>query len=112
MTKWALNIRALDRHIFDDIKKGLKTVETRAATKKFQKVKVGDILVFACGRSRLEKKVKHVRIFKSVGAMARTIPFRKIMPSIRTIAEMRAAYYQWPGYREKLKKYGVIAFDI
>jgi ASC-1-like (ASCH) protein len=44
--------------------------------------------------------------------MAKEIPYTKIMPSVGSIAEMRKVYHGYPGYREKLEKYGVVAFYI
>ncbi len=112
MKKWILRFRAVDQKSFLEIKNGLKVVETRAATPKYRAIKKGDVLVIVCGASRLEKKVKRVRIFKSISAMVKAIPFRKIMPSVKSLGEMRRVYYRYPGYRGKLKKHGVIAFEI
>ena len=110
--KWTLLFRAADKRNFLEIKNGTKVVETRAATPKYREVKKGDILVIVCGKDRLEKKVKRVRVFPSIGAMTKTISYKKIMPSVSSVAEMRKVYYGYSGYREKLKKYGVIAFEI
>ena len=110
--KWVLRFRAADKKDFLEIKNGLKVVETRAATPKYQAIKKGDTLVIVCGRSRLEKEVKRVRVFRSIGAMTKMVPFRRIMPSVKSVAELRQAYYRYPGYREKLKEFGVVAFEI
>jgi ASC-1-like (ASCH) protein len=112
MKKFILKFNVVDKNNFLEIKDGLKVVETRAATPKYCEVKKGDTLVIVCGKNRLEKKVKRVRIFKSIGAMVKVIPRQKIMPSVESMPEMRQIYYGYPNYREKLKKYGVIAFDI
>jgi ASC-1-like (ASCH) protein len=112
MQKFILQFRATDKNNFLEIKKGLKTVETRAATERYRKIQKGDVLVIVCGKNRLEKKIKRVRIFASLGAMIKVIPYKKIMPSVASVVAMRKVYYGYPGYREKLKKYGVIAFDI
>ena len=112
MKKWDLIFRVVDRNNFLELKDGLKVVETRAATPKYREVKKGDILVITCGAQRIQKEVKRVRIFTSVGAMVKSIPYRRIMPSAKSIAEVRETYHSYPGYDEKLRKYGVIAFDI
>jgi ASC-1-like (ASCH) protein len=110
--KLILRFRVVDRDNFLEIKNGLKVVETRAATPKYREVKVGDMLVIVCGKERLERKVKRVLTFTSIGSMVKRIPYKKIMPSIKSLSDLRQVYYGYPGYREKLKKYGVIAFDI
>jgi ASC-1-like (ASCH) protein len=112
MKKFILKFNIADKKNFLEIKGGLKVIETRAATPKYREVKKGDVLIVMCGRQRLEKKVKRVRMFRSIGAMVKVIPRQEIMPSIKSMTEMREAYYGYTNYREKLKKYGVIAFDI
>ncbi len=112
MKKYILRFRAVDKENFLEVKNGFKRVETRAATPKYRAIEKGDVLVIVCGRERLEKEVKRVRIFKSIGEMVKQIPFRRINPSVESLTAMRRVYQSYPGYREKLKQYGVIAFDI
>jgi ASC-1-like (ASCH) protein len=112
MKKFILKFNIVDKKNFLEIRDGLKVVETRAATPKYREVKVGDILVIVCGKERLERKVKRVLMFTSIGSMVKRIPYKKIMPSVQSLREMRQIYYGYPNYREKLKKHGVIAFDI
>ncbi|MDE2019465.1 MAG: hypothetical protein KGJ13_03900 [Patescibacteria group bacterium] len=73
--KWILRFRAVDKKNFEEIKNGLKAVETRAATPKYREIKRGDILLIACGKLRLEKEVKRVRVFRTIGAMAKQSRF-------------------------------------
>lgn len=112
MKTWTLRFRAADEGNFLDIVHGRKTVETRAATPKYRAIVKGDTLAIVCGTKRIEKKVKRVEIFPTIGAMAKKIPFRRIMPNVHSIAGMRDVYYGYPGYREKLKTHGVITFHI
>jgi ASC-1-like (ASCH) protein len=112
MKKFILKFDVINKADFLAVKDGLKVVETRAASPKYREVKKGDVLVIVCGKQRLEKRVKRVRIFSSIGAMVKVIPRNKIGPSLKSMAELRQMYYSYPNYREKLKKYGVIAFDI
>ena len=112
MNRFILRVRAADKNNFLEIKNGLKLVETRAASPQYREIKKGDTLVVVCGRQRVEKKVKRVRIFRSIGAMVKAIPYKKIMPSINSLKDLRRAYYSYPDYREKLRRYGIIAFDI
>lgn len=87
-------------------------METRAATEKYRAVRKGDVLEIICGKARLRKTVKRVRIFSSIGVMVKGIGFKKIMPDAASMAEVRKTYYGYPGYKEKLKKYGIIAFYL
>ena len=110
--KYILRFRATDKKNFLELKDGLKSVETRAATERYRKVAKGDVLVIVCGKAQIEKKVKRVRIFKSIGLMIKAIPYRRIMPSAASVAIMKKAYAGYPGYTEKLKKFGVVAWNI
>src|SRR5262245_10453017 len=109
---WTLRFRAVDKKNFLEIKRGLKKVETRAATEKYRAIKKGDVLKIVCGSAVLLKPVKRVRIFKSVDGMVKRVPYRRIMPEVASVAAMKKIYAGYPGYKEKLKKYGVIAFDL
>lgn len=57
MNKYTLRFRAANKDIFLDIKSGKKTVETRAATVKYQDIKDGDLIILVCGKDRFEKTV-------------------------------------------------------
>ena len=44
--------------------------------------------------------------------MVGAIDYKKIMPSVRSQEEMRAIYYSYPGYEEKIGTHGLVAFDL
>ncbi|OGN14933.1 MAG: hypothetical protein A3J47_00790 [Candidatus Yanofskybacteria bacterium RIFCSPHIGHO2_02_FULL_43_22] len=112
MTKYILKFRIINRATFLDIKSGRKTVETRAATEKYRNIKKGDLLVLVCGKEKFEKKVKKARIFKTIVSMVKVYPPDKIMPDVSSVRELREAYYGYPHYGEKIKKYGLVALEI
>jgi len=110
--KYTLRFRAVNKDIFLDIKSGKKTVETRAATEKYRNIKDGDLIVLVCGKDRFGKTVKKARIFKTIGALVKTHPIKKIMPDISSEKELRKAYYSYSNYKEKIKKFGLIALEL
>lgn len=112
MTKYILRIRGIDKFVFDSIKKNEKTIETRAAKEKLRNIGQGDILVFVCGEEKLEKKVKNVSYFENVDELVKKIDFKKIMPFVSSVKEMKKVYYSFPNYREKIKNFGLIAFEL
>ena len=112
MLKYTLHFRAINKQIFLDIKSGKKIVETRAATSKYRGIRPGDVLVLSCGKERFEKIVKKVKIFKSIKSLASAYPIKKIMPEINSEKELRDAYYGYPNYKEKIKKFGLIALEL
>jgi ASC-1-like (ASCH) protein len=103
---WVLRFRKIDRSNFLALKDGSKPIETRAATDKYRRIVKGDTLIIVCGKERVEKKVRRVKIFSSL----KSLPRKQIMPWTKNYAEMERAYYSYPGYKEKIKKHGIIAF--
>lgn len=104
------NVRNADN--FVAIKEGTKWVETRAGTERYINIKAGDVLVFACGKERLEKKVEAVRHFKTIKAILKVYKVKDIMPDRVSPKELEEAYYGYPNYKEKIKKFGIIALEI
>ncbi len=107
-----LRFRVVDKNNFDEIRNGLKTVETRAASKRYRDIQKGDTLVIVCGKEKVVKEVKSAHYFKTIGGMLKTISLKKIMPSVKTIIEARKVYYGYPEYREKIKEFGVVAWEL
>lgn len=95
--KHVLRFRAKDKRNFLELKAGLKSIETRAATERYRKIAKGDVLAIVCGKNRIEKKVKRVRIFASIDAMFKKIPYRKIMPAVESKAAAKKVYAGYPG---------------
>jgi len=112
MVNKIIKIRTVDRYIFEAILKGRKKAETRAATPKYQAVKVGDILVFACGQERFTKKVKTVEKFKTISALLKKYRPEEINPKTKTAKEARAVWYSFPNYKEKIKQFGLVVWNL
>lgn len=112
MAKYTLKFRAVNKDIFLDIKSGKKTVETRAATERYKDIKAGDMLVLVCGKERLEKVIKKVRIFKTINSLLKTYSIKKIVPKLNSEKEWREELYTYPNYKEKIKKFGLIALEL
>jgi ASC-1-like (ASCH) protein len=109
---YILRFRAVNRDIFEAIRSGKKKIETRAATVKYKNIKKGDVLVFVCGNKRFSRIIKEVKFFKSVGSMLKVFKVQDIMPNLDSKADLERAYFSYPGYKEKIKKFGLIAFKI
>jgi len=107
-----LRFRIVDRKNFDAIKRGLKKIETRAGSPRYQGIEKGYVLTIACGKERIARRVVNARRFKSVDALMRAVPFRDIMPWAPTKAAAREAWYGYPGYEERLKKFGIVAWNL
>ena len=107
-----LRFRVTDRDIFEAVRSGAKTVETRAATVKYMDIAAGDELVFRCGRDSFRKKVARVRQFGTITGLLRRYRPRQIHPAAATAADLKAMYAGFPGYREKIRKFGLMAMEL
>lgn len=119
MRTWVLGIRAKNRIIFNQIKSGKKKVETRAlgftkTGKNFGSVQGGDTLLFMCGKSRLRKKVKKIKKFRTVEEFFKKVNQKLVWPhlSVRTLENIKRQYYVYPGYRERIRQHGLVALWI
>jgi len=112
MKKYVLRIRKIDKIIFDSIKNKKKTIETRAGTDKFRKIKKGDILIFLCEGRRMERQVKKVELFENIDKMLKKIDFKEVMPFVNSIDEMKKVCYSFSGYKEEIKEFGLVGFWI
>lgn len=112
MKNWTLKFRAVDKDNFDEVKSGVKAIETRAGTVKYQPVAVGDTLTFVCGPERCVKKVVKRYHWPSVDEMVEEIDFKKVMPTVGSVAEMKKVYASYPNYEQKIKEYGLLGFEL
>lgn len=97
---------------FVALKDGTKKIETRAATEKYRKVSAGDILVFKCGTKEFERKIKKVSFFGSIAGMLKVYSVKSIMPDRVSKKELEEAYFSYSSYREKIRKCGLVAFEL
>lgn len=110
--KCILRFRTINQDVFDAIKNGAKKVETRAATARYNKIKMGDVIVLVCGKNRFEKTVKRAGIFKTISSMLGKYKVEDVMPNLSSAKELEQAYCSYPNYREKIKKFGLIAIEL
>jgi ASC-1-like (ASCH) protein len=107
-----LKFRAVDRDIFEAIRSGKKKVETRAGTEKYKNIKPGDKIELICRYKKFEKEITKVQRFKTIRAMLKKYKPVQISPFCKTEGELRDMYYSFPEYKEKLRKYGLVAFEL
>ena len=112
MKNWTLRFRAVDKKNFEEVKNAIKSIETRAGTIKYQPIEVGDTLTFVCGKDRCVKKIIKKFHWPSIDAMVKEINFKRIMPSIESIDEMKKIYASYPDYDKKIEGYGLLGFEL
>lgn len=107
-----LKFREVNRDIFEAIRSGRKKVETRAATDKYRLIKPGDKVVFICGKDKFEKAVRRAEVFKTISGLLKKYKVKQINPKLKSEKELREMYFSFPNYKEKIKKYGLIALEL
>jgi ASC-1-like (ASCH) protein len=112
MRNFNLVIREVDRHIFEQIKSGAKSVETRAATPKYLSAHIGDTLTFVCGTDQITKTITSTQHFETIEKLYNQIPLQHVLPGIKSLAEAQKIHYSFPGYQQKLQQYGIMAFTL
>ncbi len=94
------------------IKNGKKKIETRAGGPKYIGIQAGDTLIFSCTGKKFKKVVRTVTHFKTTAAMLKKYNVLDINPTITSSEELKAMYDSFPGYRERLKEFGILAFEL
>jgi ASC-1-like (ASCH) protein len=112
MATYVLRIRHEDRRFFDALQDGTKAIETRAASPQYIHVKRGDTLMFVCNGERLLKTVARKQKFSNLPALVHAYDFRLINPFVHSKREFFDMYNDFPMYKQKIKKFGVIAFEF
>lgn len=102
----------MDRDIFEAIRTGRKRIETRAGTERYCKIKPGDGLVFVCKFKKFEKEVEKVEKFKNIRDLLEKYKPADINPACKTESELRDTYSSFPDYKDKIRKYGLIALTL
>lgn len=92
------------------LKTGVKKFDTRAGGPKYAKVTAGDTIIFTCRGERFERKVHEVQHFKNPDELFKVYDYREIMPLAHSQEEAAASFYQFPGYKERISRYGILAF--
>lgn len=112
MKTYHLKFKAVDVDNFNQIKDGSKLFETRAGSPNYKDIAVGDKLIISCGKRKLTKTVAKVHKFRTLGALLKSIPLKKIMPDVKSVKEAREIWYSYTGYKERIKQYGIIAWKL
>ncbi|MCL5093798.1 MAG: hypothetical protein M1355_01565 [Patescibacteria group bacterium] len=100
--------------IFNLLRDGLKTIDTRPYSTKFNGLKVGDEIIFKHIKSggEIVKSVKRIAIFKTIDEMAKKENIEKIIPSAKTKEDLLKVYRGFRGFIEGVEKSGIIAIEL
>lgn len=112
MVRRILKFRAVNRDIFEALVSGRKKIETRAATLKYRKIRVGDIMILNCVREKVERRIASVENFKTIAALLKKYRPEDIHPDLHSASEAKKLYYSFPEYKEKIKDFGLVVWKL
>lgn len=118
MRTWRLLIRKQDSWIFERIRSGEKTIETRAlngATSRkayYGDIKQGDTVEFVCNGECLSRRIGLVRKYRDFEKYLVSEDLGNILGPGTDIDKARKIHYSFPGYEDRLQKYGIVAFEL
>lgn len=108
-----------ENDIFEAVKNGIKTIETRPATEKYLGIGVGDRLTLVSLETSetCERKVSYVHKYKTVEEMGENEEVSKIVPGVKTKEELVEVFEEFKKkwgkeYAEKLEKFGIVAVGL
>ncbi len=110
MKTYHLKFRSVDKKNFDQLKSGEKSIETRAGTMRYKDTKVGDKLEISCGDEKITKIIQAIQHYDSVESIFQSADWSRVMPGVATLDDAKAAYFDYPGYKEKIDEHGIFAF--
>lgn len=96
---------------FSYIQKGIKPVEGRKNTPKYQKVRVGDFIDFSNEKETFLAIVTDIRVYGSLESYLNDVTFQKALPGISSFEEAINIYHQW-STPEEIRKYGFLGIFI
>lgn len=100
-----------DEPWFSYIRKGVKPVEGRKNTPKYQKIQVGDLIDFSNEEETFLTIVTDIRLYGSLEDYLNNVTFQKALPGASSFDEAIKIYHQW-STPEEIRKYGFLGIFI
>ena len=127
MKEWIINIFLEDLEMYELIRDNKKKIDSRAPDpskpeKSYQSIAPGDIIIFrVSNRNTLELiekypplkfVVKYNKHYDSAEELLLKDGLDNIFPNVNSIEEALEIYYSFPGYTERIEKYGICAIGL
>lgn len=96
---------------FSHIRNGLKPVEGRKNTSKYQDICVGCLINFSNGKENFLASVVEIRSYPNLEAYLTDVTIQMALPGIFSFEEALKVYYQW-STADEIKKHGFLGIFI
>lgn len=107
-----LIFREVDRNHFDRIVSGNKTIEVRAGSPEYNKIKAGDEITISCGKDKITKSIKEVLWFKNTPELLNNINKKEVWTENVTDEQAEDMLNSFPNYPDRIKEYGLLAWKL
>ena len=84
-----------DEPWFSFIRKGIKPVEGRKNSPKYQKIQVDDFIDFSNGKEHFRVIVTEIRVYTSLEGYLNDVTIQKALPTISSFEDAVKIYHQW-----------------
>jgi ASC-1-like (ASCH) protein len=96
---------------FSFLRKGIKTIEGRKYSTKYQDLRKNDIIIFCNKDDKFKAKVVNITIYKNLDEYLTQNDLNNILPTIKSLEKAREIYLNFNS-EEELKKYKFIGIEI
>jgi ASC-1-like (ASCH) protein len=100
-----------DEPWFSFIRKGIKPVEGRKNSPKYQSIQAGDFIDFSNGKEEFRAVVTEIRVYASLENYLADVTVQKALPHIASLEEAINTYHQW-STPEEIRTYGFLGIFI
>ncbi len=106
-----MNELTCDEPWFSLIRKGIKPVEGRKNSPKYQGIRVGDVLKFTCNNDHFFVQVTEIRSYASLEEYLLDVTVEKALPGVGSLKDAINTYLQW-STPDEIKKHGFLGIFI
>jgi len=96
---------------FSYIREGIKPVEGRKNSPKYQKIQVDDFIEFSNGKEHFRTIVTEIRAYASLEDYLDDVTVQKALPNVSSYEEAIKTYHQW-STPEEIQTYGFLGIFI
>lgn len=96
---------------FTLVKRGIKPVEGRKNSPKYQAMKPGDALIFTYENQHFETTITAIHHYKSVEKYLEGETLARALPGVKTFEEGVKIYLQW-STREEIERHGFLGIQV
>lgn len=100
-----------DEPWFSYIRQGVKPVEGRKNSPKYQKIRAGDFIEFSNGKEHFLTVVTEVRAYTSLEDYLEDVTLQKALPNVTSLEEAIKIYHQW-STPDEIRTHGFLGIFI